>query len=191
MVSRRERKEGATSPVPLLYERHAVSIAAYIRARAPTREDAEDLLLEVFLATHEHVFLLECDEAQQLSWLRRIAHNKCVDFYRRAQRHPQVSLEENLALGNIQDPFDEAVSSLPEQAILRNEEHARLYTHLATLPREHYEVLHLRFSCGMRCVDIARKLQTPEGTVRSWLSRSLNALRTLYERQEADHDLDG
>ena len=36
-----------------LYQRYAATVFTYLRHRVPSREDAEDLLLEVFLAAFE------------------------------------------------------------------------------------------------------------------------------------------
>jgi len=64
----------------------------------PSREDAEDILLEVFLAALESETLLSLGEKQQMAWLRRVAHNKCVDYYRRGTRRPAVPLETAAAI---------------------------------------------------------------------------------------------
>lgn len=41
------------SPDAMLYQRYAPSIFAYLYRQTTSREDAEDLLLEVFLAVRE------------------------------------------------------------------------------------------------------------------------------------------
>jgi RNA polymerase sigma factor (sigma-70 family) len=165
------------SPIAALYQRYAPVILAYVRKHVPCSEDAEDVLLDVFLAALEHdsVFL-HLEERQQLAWLRRVAHNKFIDYHRRTRRRPAISLE--LATEALYDDDEQA----PEQVALRHEEHALLRERLARLPDQQQEVLHLRFGADMRCIDIAKLLDRREGTVRAWLSRSLNFLRTVYEK---------
>jgi RNA polymerase sigma factor (sigma-70 family) len=136
------------------------------------------VLLEVFMAALERNALAGLSDGEQLAWLRRVAHNKCVDAYRRAQRQPAVSLE---SLEEI--PYEDEEQT-PEQVALRSEEQALLRTYLANLPAQQQEVLRLRFAQGLRCTEIARRLNKKEGTVRMLLSRALNLLRGTYEKQE-------
>ena len=163
-----------------LYQRHAHTLLMFIRRYAATREDAEDILLDVFLAASEQQMLAGMSEGERLAWLRRVAHNKCVDAYRRAQRRPALGLEE---VADI--VYDEEHD--PEMLALRTEEHALLRDHLARLPETQQEILRLRFANGLRCAEIARLYQKREGTVRMLLSRSLNFLRHLYaEKTEGE-----
>lgn len=159
-----------------LYQRHAHTLLVFIRRYASTREDAEDILLEVFLAAAEQQAFAGMSEGERLAWLRRVAHNKCIDAYRRVQRHPTLPLEE--VAGHV---YDEEHG--PEQLALRTEEHRLLRDHLARLPEPQQEILRLRFANDLRCVEIARMYDKRESTVRMLLSRSLNHLRHLYEEK--------
>ncbi len=164
------------SPVAKLYQHYAPTILSYIRKHVTCPEDAEDVLLDVFLAALEHhVVFLRLEERQQLAWLRRAAHNKFIDYHRRTYRRPAISLE--MTTEALYDDEEHT----PERVALRHEEHALLRERLAFLPDQQQEVLRLRFGADMRCIDIARSLDRREGTVRAWLSRSLNFLRTIYE----------
>lgn len=174
MQHQRDRLALDDSPIADLYRRHAASILAYVRGSA-LHEDAEDVLLEVFMAAMQSDVLLSLGEKEQLAWLRRVAHNKCVDFYRR--HRPAVPLEEAAEL-----LFDDDAQA-PEHIALRHEEYDRLRAHLAGLPRQQQEVLRLRFGDGLRCTEIARRLHKSDGAVRMLLSRSLNFLRSIYEKQ--------
>lgn len=160
-----------------LYQRHAHTLLTFIRRYATIREDAEDVLLDVFLAASEQGALAGMSESERLAWLRRVAHHKCVDAYRRSQRRPALSLDE------IANHAYDDEESRPEQLVLRAEEHALLRDHLARLPEPQQEILRLRFALGLRCAEIARMYNKREGTVRMLLSRSLNFLRKLYEEQ--------
>ncbi len=76
-----------------LYERYGQVIFGYLRLHMHSPEDAEDLLLEVFLAALEHDNLSAFSPGEHLAWLRRVAHNKLANVYRRASRSPQVALD--------------------------------------------------------------------------------------------------
>src|SRR5437899_1968427 len=82
------------SPVAQLYQLHAPAILTYLRRHLATKEDAEDLLLEVFVAAVENHMLPDMELGRQRAWLQQVAHNKLVDHYRRQTRRPIVTLNE-------------------------------------------------------------------------------------------------
>src|SRR5438876_36670 len=110
-----------------LFEHYAASIFAYARLHLRTFEDAEDLLLEVFMAAWEQGNLSWLTDSQQLVWLRRVAHNKLVDRYRRSHHGEVLSFD--YMLETLRSP--EAL--LPEQVVVRREELAELSSLLGTL----------------------------------------------------------
>jgi DNA-directed RNA polymerase specialized sigma24 family protein len=77
-----------------LYQQHALSLMTYARRHVSTREDAEDIVLEVFLAASEQPELSRLSEEKHLAWLQRVAYYKFVDHHRRAMSRPSVSLQE-------------------------------------------------------------------------------------------------
>jgi len=96
--------------------------------RTATREEAEDILLEVFLAALEHSELLEERGIEtQRAWLRSVAAHKIADHYRRGNRQ-QVTLEQ------VAETLysDEAIS--PEQMALSREEYEQVRALLQRLP---------------------------------------------------------
>jgi DNA-directed RNA polymerase specialized sigma24 family protein len=62
--------------------RFAPTILAYLSQQVPNLQDAEDLLLEVFMAALKYEMLANLPEERQLAWLRRVARNKVIDRYR-------------------------------------------------------------------------------------------------------------
>lgn len=159
-----------------LYQRYAASVFTYLRRRAPAREDAEDLLLEVFLAAFEQqAALLALPEDARLAWLRRVAQHKLIDHYRRSNRRLAVPLDA------LKERLEEDADLGPEQVALRREEERRVAAAVQRLPALQQEIVRLRFAGGLRCAQIADVLGKREGAVRMALSRALNLLRTLYE----------
>ncbi|MGH2479714.1 MAG: RNA polymerase sigma factor [Ktedonobacteraceae bacterium] len=181
MQPQRSRTIDEDTAIAELYQRHVYALLSVIRRSVPTREDAEDVLLEVFTAALERNALVGLSEGEQLAWLRRVAHNKCVDLYRLARRRPALPLE-----ADVEVLYDEALA--PEQLALRSEEHALLYTHLAKLPEQQQQILRLRFGHDLRCTEIARSLNKSEVSVRMMLSRALNRLRGIYGKGENEDE---
>src|SRR5579859_1362791 len=121
-----------------LYRRHSRMILMYIRSRVDSQEDAEDLLVDVFLVAMQNETPLHLSEREQLTWLRRVAHNKIVDRYRRLRRLPAIASLDEFAEVLLDDE-----ERTPEALALRNAGHAQLRAHLAGLSQIQQEVLQL------------------------------------------------
>ena len=167
-------------PVVRLYEQHAPTLFAYLRQKTASREDAEDVLVEVFVAAVEHGELARLSEQEQVAWLWRVARNKAVDAHRRSQ--VRQSLDLDLFAGMI---YEDDVYA-PEQVSLQREEYARLHAHLAKLSPVQRRAVHLRFANNLRCSEIATILGKREGAVRVMLSRTLNFLRGVYAKDQGE-----
>jgi len=171
----------------LLYRKYAPGLLTYVRMRVPSPEDAEDLVVEVFLAAIENAkFTVLAEKAKQL-WLWRVTRNKVIDAYRRAKTRQSVTLD-HIAEGLFEDEMFS-----PEYSALRQEDYMDLYAHLQSLPVLHQEILRLRFGQDLSCSEIATALGKQENVVRVTLSRSLNLLRKIYQRrgEEQEHGLPG
>ncbi len=175
-----EHRQG--QPVPALnnpflaalYQQHVLRLTTYVCGRVRSREDAEDIVLEVFLAASTRPELVNLSSEKQLAWLQRVAYYKSIDHQRRATQRPAVPLEEAEAV--LLTGEDQS----PEYLALRNEEDMLLRERLSQLP-EHYQiVLQLRFVNGLRSPEIAARLQKSEGAIRMLLARALNTLRDIY-----------
>lgn len=173
------------APLTRCYHLHALSLLAYVRQHVASREEAEDIVIEAFIAALEYkdISIFALDEREQLAWLRRVAYYKCIDRHRRSARQPTLPLEE------VADILLEDESLDPEQLALRHEEHTALLQALSQLPEHYQTLLRLRFANGLHSSEIGRLLKKSEGAIRVSLSRALNALRTISLRQgEENHD---
>ena len=168
------------SHIANLYQRYAPELLQYIRRHVPSQEDAEDVLLEVFIAALEKPDLSAMSEQEQLAWLRRVAHNKFVDFHRRSTRRPSIPLQD--VQYELYDEDDRA----PEAVALGHEQHTLLRTHLASLSQIQQEILRLRFAEDLHCPEIARRLDKSDGAIRTMLSRVLHLLRNIYTNSEEE-----
>ena|SRR5579864_2672295 len=168
------------SPLARLYQLHATAIFAHLRRQAASREEAEDILVEVFVAAFEFSAFEAMVEDEQVAWLWRVARNKAVDAYRRSRLRQGINLE--LVADLIFDDEERA----PEQMVLLREEYAHLHAQLEKLSPIQQEAVRLRFANDLRCSEIAVVLGKREGTIRVLLSRALNFLRTIYENDQEE-----
>lgn len=163
-----------------LYNQYAPAILLYLCRQLPTREDAEDVLLEVFQAALESNYLLDLDAERQRAWLWGVARHKRSDHRSRASKYTSTPLDDYI------ETLYEDDSSAPDLVALRHETHAALRQYLSTLSEQQQHVLLLRFAHGLRCSEIADQLNKGQGAIRAMLSRTLNLLRHHYSESGDD-----
>lgn len=166
------------SDIAAFYQKHAPPIFAYLRMHTTSREDADDLLVDIFLKTLEYSPFHELPEEEQRAWLWRVTRNRVIDYYRHSKRR-QISSLDKVAEVTFQDE-----KSDPEQSILRQEEYVQLRANINNLSVMQQQILQLHFVYALRSTEIALVLGKREGAVRALLGRALNTLRRLYENQQ-------
>src|SRR5258708_33853660 len=114
-----------------LYQEYAPLLFAYLRRQTASLEDAEDLLVEVFLAALERGQLLSVPKGERRRWLFGVAQHKLVDAYRRSARHPVVPL------GVLAERGGEAAAPAPAQAVVGRAGQSEPHTTASAWPAEH------------------------------------------------------
>jgi RNA polymerase sigma-70 factor (ECF subfamily) len=160
-----------------VYRRYAPALFAYVYRHIGTREDAEDIVLDVFLSVLQDRRFPTFDESKQEAWLWTITHNKTVDYLRRTTRRPQISMEW------LSEPLYAGDGYNPEQSSLEREEYLQLARAVRTLPEQQQEVLRLRFGHGLNSDEIGSVIKKKGPAVRMLLSRTLRHLRNFYKDQ--------
>lgn len=169
--------------VAQLYQQYASALLLFLRRRIPGREDAEDVLLEVFQAAVESNVLFNLDASKHHAWLWTVAQRKVTDYYRRKQSRPAFAAD----LEEIEESLLEDEAFTPEVSALRQETYTELRAHVASLPELQQNILRLRFAHGLTCSEIAQRLNKSHAAIRVMLSRSLNLLRDSYQQRGEDH----
>jgi RNA polymerase sigma factor (sigma-70 family) len=172
----------AEQEMAILYRKYAPGLLTYVRMRITSIEDAEDLVVEVFMAALENTKFAALTEKEKQLWLWRVTRNKVIDTYRRAKTRQNVTLE------HVADGLFEDEMAGPEYAALRQEDYMDLYTHLQSLPPLQQQILRMRFGQDLSCREIATMLGKQENVVRVTLSRTLNILRKIYRRGREEQE---
>jgi len=164
-----------------LYDRFAPLILHEILQQVAHRQDAEDLLLEVFVAALQSAVLEQLPPERQLAWLRRVSRNKIIDRYRHLATLTLLPLE----YAQMQE--DQELT--PEQYSERQERLDWLAHALVQLSPLQQELLRLRYSNELRLAEIAAIMGRSEGAVRKQLARTIRQLQKLYARLEKEDQL--
>jgi RNA polymerase sigma-70 factor (ECF subfamily) len=122
-----------------IFESHAPVVLAYLLRQVRSREEAEDLLLEVFTVVLEKESALPQDERACRAWILTIARRKAVDSYRRFSHFSLVPLEK------VEERIFESEEGEPEYAFLLQEAHTQLQNRVQKLTKLQQEVLWLQF----------------------------------------------
>jgi len=165
VLVRRVARSGNERALSELYDRYAgltYGIGVhYLRDRML----AEDLVQDVFTAVWRGAAGFDPSRARFTTWLYRITRNRATDLIRRrGARVRTVSGEAHL------QPKEED----PAGELSRNFDVASA---LSQLSPSHRELLNLAYFHGLSQSEIARRTNTPLGTVKSRTTVALRALR--------------
>ncbi len=143
---------------------HCRAIERYVFFRINNRQDAEDVLQEVYSAALAGYDALR-EPAQFKPWLYGIARNKCTDHLRRKYRRNEISLTdaENLTFTPAFHPRDSLVLDTLEQ-----------------LPPQDQQILRLCYWQELPQKEIAIRLGIPLGTVKSRLHNARERFRAAF-----------
>ena len=154
-----------------LYDLHAPRLHAF--ALRITRQGplAADAVHDAFLQVWRNAGKFDPARGNPQAWLLSLVRYRAFDIARRRGREvPDDGMPEQAD----EDPD-------PLARLLASREAAALHGCLSQLPEERRRLVLLAFVEGLAHGDLAARLSMPLGTVKSWIRRSLQALRACLE----------
>jgi RNA polymerase sigma-70 factor (ECF subfamily) len=165
---------GDRAALEALYSRVAPMLLAVLMRILKRRDAAEDALQDVFVSVWQRARQFDPIRGRPLAWLVSMARYRAIDLQRAAR--PAVALSEVSTSAAAELPWEaanEANDVLGTGALL-----LRCLEQIAA-PQRH--CLLLAYQEGLSHTEIARAVNEPLGTVKSWMRRSLLALRRCLE----------
>lgn len=159
-----------------LYERYFARVYAYCLRRVESSPEAEDLCSLIF--TRALTGLGSYRGGSAAAWLFRIAHNTVANHYR--DRKPAISLDRE----ELPEAVEPSEPDVALDGLLRAEERERIRRLVAALPYERRELLELMMATGLSAKETGVVIGRSEGAVRAMLHRTLQQLRSSYQRDE-------
>jgi len=161
-----------------LYRDFAPAIFRFCRRALPTREDAEDATMEIFMKLRDK--LSQYDETRSFSaWLYRVAANHCWDILRR-RKIRQDKETEDVDDVPLEHPDPNQLDRLIEQKTSEEVRHA-----LQKLGARARMALVLRYYSDMSYDEIADALGVRRAFVGVVLLRARHDLRQALEGKSA------
>ena len=160
----------------VLHDRYRQRLFAYVRQMlsASTRQDAEDVLQDVFVRAYG-ALRNDNREMNVRAWLYRVAHNRCIDHLRRPVPPPAEIFE--VSRKPLHDPVEEAQ---------RRDDLRQLVHDVGNLPEQQRSALLMREIDGMTYADLADALDVTVPAVKSLLVRARVGLVEAAEARDAD-----
>lgn len=138
--------------------------------------DAEDLVQETITKAYRS-FHQYREGTNLKAWLYRVLHTTYISMYRKAQRRPQESLQEEIDDFSFYDELSRSGGASPERQVLDSFTADEVKDALAELPDTFREAVYLADVEGFAYKEIAEIMGTPVGTVMSRLHRGRKALQ--------------
>lgn len=169
--------DGSRSLFEELVSRYSIRLFYFLRHRAETDQDIEDLVQETFFKAFKGIGRFN-PEWKFSTWLYTIASREAVSRYRSNKK-----MIHNPALTSSQPG--------PEEIVIRKEESQNIWELAATLPKKEYEALWLFYAEEMPIKDIARITKKSPITVRVLLYRARSKLAQRIDQTAFSKKLAG
>jgi RNA polymerase sigma-70 factor (ECF subfamily) len=153
-----------------LFRRYQLPLYVYVFELVRDEQAGLDIVQETFIAAARHIGGLR-EDTKFGSWLFGIAHQKCVQRWRKRR---EVLFDE------IPEPPGEFADG-PDDLLIRREQENEFMNRLNQLPPPQRAVLLLHFVEDFSLEEITRITETPLGTVKSRLHYAKKSLRKLLE----------
>ncbi|MEK8032037.1 sigma-70 family RNA polymerase sigma factor [Ideonella sp. DXS29W] len=165
------RDRAAFARLYRLTSAHLLGVAWRITLR---REQAEEVLQDAFISIWQHAGSYQRHVAAPMTWLINIVRNRAIDGLRagREEAARTHSMDDD-ALDIPGDPLAE-----PSQLLAASIARQGLERCMSTLSASQRQAVALAYYRGLAHGEIAETLAAPLGTVKAWVRRGLDRLKT-------------
>jgi RNA polymerase sigma-70 factor (ECF subfamily) len=162
-------RKGETDCFAMLFERYRNKLFFYLRHLVGTKEEAEDILQNVFVKAYEKLDTFDARRTFS-SWVYRIAHNEAINYLKRRSRKTFLSWEDIVSVKDQLESSSQERS--PFEEWIRKEVRRDVRAALEKIPEMYREVLILRYYLDHSYEEIAKIINRPMNTVGTLLSRA-------------------
>lgn len=177
-------QNGNAAAMAELVERHKDKIYSSIFFRVNNKALAEDIFQDTFIRVIDTLRSRRYnEEGKVLAWMMRIAHNLCVDYFRKVKRVPIITSDQN-DIRNIFEAMGINNYDNAEVRIIQNETNAMLMDMLQRLPDTQREVIILRHYGDLSFKEIASITKCSINTALGRMRYGLMNLRKMMEENQ-------
>jgi RNA polymerase sigma-70 factor (ECF subfamily) len=174
---------GNVNALEVLVLRHKDKLYTSILFLVKDKYLAEDIFQDVFIRIIDTMRGGRyTEEGKFLPWAMRIAHNLCVDHFRKVKRTPTIKTGENQDIFEVLNFTEDSA----EDKMMKKQSHSRVKDMLDQLPEDQREVIILRHYADMSFKEIASvtncSINTALGRMRYGL---INLRKMMVQKQIA------
>ena len=166
-------KDGSREALAMLWQEHSAHVLNLAFRMLKDRDQAEDILMDVFVQVPSAVQKFRGDSALG-TWLYRLTVNACLMKLRAERRHAE--LEEQ----NWEAIVKEALGAAEKEQEFDVE---LLTMGLNELPAETRSMLWLKDAEGLDIKDLSEIYRMPDGTIKARLSRARHFVKDFLKRK--------
>lgn len=159
-----------------LYDHYRLILFGLLARILNSREEAEDVLQEVFLQVWRRAADFDERRGRPFTWLVTLARSRAIDRLR------LLASRQRIAVSAARDAMDETSDAVADA--FHAEQREIMAQALAELPEEQRRTLKLAYFDGLTQSEIAVKLSTPLGTVKTRMRSGMIKLRELLGDQK-------
>jgi RNA polymerase sigma-70 factor, ECF subfamily len=161
------------SALERLYELASPLLFACLTRILRRRALAEEALQDVFVSIWQRAGQFRSARGRPMAWMMSIARYRAIDLLRHERSAPILVPDLPERADSADDAKEESASWMPTAGLLER--------CLALLNDQQRSCLELAYVGGNSHEDISRLTGNPLGTVKSWIRRGLQSLRTCLE----------
>lgn len=175
--------DGNSTALSNLVERYKDKIYTSIYLLVKDKYLAEDIFQDVFIKVIDTLNSGRYnEEGKFLPWVMRIAHNACIDHFRKVKRSPSIKTSDDHDIFEILN-FSEPGA---DEKMMQGQSHQRVRKMLDMLPQDQKEVIIMRHFADLSFKEISKltgcSINTALGRMRYGL---LNLRKLMVEKQIA------
>ena len=164
-----------------LYERYARVVYGLALRMLGDAEHAEDVVQETFWRVWRRGSTFQAGRGPATGWIFGIAHNLSIDELRRQRARPnQVYETEDAPV--LREMVDEGMDVAG--AAVESERRRLIERALGQISAEQRQAIELAYFGGLSQSEIAERLQSPIGTVKTRIRLGLRRLREVLQAQD-------
>jgi RNA polymerase sigma-70 factor (ECF subfamily) len=172
-------RKGEAEAFEVIYERHATVAFSLAFRMTGSRNAAEDVVQEAFLALWRSNARYDRTRGSVRTWILGIVHNRGIDALRRSVSHDRRRASDE----GLEERFE--ARERTDVEVARRDEAQEIHAALKSLPAAQSKVIELAFFGGFTHSEIAEMLETPIGTVKGRMRLGLEKMRSQLAGVEA------
>ena len=168
-----------------LYDATSAKLFGFALRILHKQELAEEALQDSFVAIWNSAAGYQSHLAAPMTWMATIVRNKAFDMLRRSDNTVEIDADQfdNEVMNALQDP-----QATPIEALQMSADAKALAFCMSALEGLHRQVVALAYYHDLSHSEVAQQMSLPIGTVKTWIRRSLERLRSCLSKNERERE---